>query len=230
MRRLVLLLVLGVLSAVPVLAQRGGGGHGGGGMQGGGGMRGGFGGMRGGGFRGGAGGFRGGFGRGGFRNQFGFRGSRFLFSSPFFYPAIYGGYPFFDYGYPFFENFDYGYPSSSYPYAGYSGGMPAVIINQNSGYTVVPPPEETYAPPPAPSIREYTGPTAPAQQKYEALLYLVAFRDGVIRAVLAYWVDGSTLHYVSMDREQKQAPLSTVDRELSTRLNRERNVTFALPN
>jgi hypothetical protein len=47
--------------------------------------------------------------------------------------------------------------------------------------------------------------------------------------VVAYWVDGATLHYVSMDHEQKQAPLSSVDRDLSERFNRERNVTFRLP-
>ena len=234
MRRFALFLVLGTLPAIPVFAQRGGGGHGGGGMHGGGmaggGMRGGFGGMRGGGFRGGSGGFRGGFGHPVFRGGFGFRGSRFFgFYSPFFYPAIYGGYwdPFFDYsdyGYPP----NYGYASSGYPYAAYSSGAPAVIINQNSGgYPAPPPPEEAYAPPPPePSVRAF--PT-PAPQKYETPLYLVAFRDGVIRAVLAYWVDGANLHYVSMDHEQKQAPLNTVDRDLSTRLNRERNVTFALP-
>jgi len=32
-----------------------------------------------------------------------------------------------------------------------------------------------------------------------------------------------------MDHEQKQAPLSSVDRDLSERFNRERNVSFRLP-
>ena len=53
--------------------------------------------------------------------------------------------------------------------------------------------------------------------------------DGTIRAVLAYWVDGATVHYVTMDHEQKQTPLSSLDHGLSERLNRERNVTFRLP-
>ena len=82
-------------------------------------------------------------------------------------------------------------------------------------------------------VREYLGPTtqaqAPQSQKYEDPLYLLAMRDGTIRAVLAYWTDGTALHYVTMDHEQKQAPLSSVDRALSERLNRERNVTFRLP-
>src|SRR5579863_1055669 len=89
MRRVALVLILGLAPALALYAQRGGGGHGGGGgMRGGGGMhagggsygggmRGGFGGGRGGyggGFRGGFGGFRGGFNRG-FRGGFGFRGN-----------------------------------------------------------------------------------------------------------------------------------------------------------
>ena len=86
--------------------------------------------------------------------------------------------------------------------------------------------------PPAPVVREYLGPStqaAPQAQKYEEPLYLLAMRDGTIRAVLAYWADGPSVHYVTMDHEQKQAPLTSIDRALSERLNRERNVTFRLP-
>jgi hypothetical protein len=251
MRRLAIVLILGLLPAMPVTAQRGGGGHGGGGggmRGGGGGMRGGGGGMRGGGgggMRGGGGGFRGGGFRGG-RFNHGF-GNGFYGYSPFLYSGF--GYPF--YGYPFFDSWDpffdysdyqsgypapsYGYSPSAYPSVSYSGGgMPAVIINQNS-YPYAAPPEEAYAPPPpppAPVIREYTGPptqTGQQAQQYEPPLYLIAFTGGVIRAVLAYWVDGATLHYVSMDHQQMQAALSTVDRALSDRLNQERGVTFSLP-
>jgi hypothetical protein len=60
-------------------------------------------------------------------------------------------------------------------------------------------------------------------------VYLVAFQDGSIRAAVAYWVDGSTLHFVTAQHEERQAPLSSVDRELSRRLNQERRVTFSLP-
>jgi hypothetical protein len=103
-----------------------------------------------------------------------------------------------------------------------------IISNSPYGYPAAPPPE--VAPPqqpPAPALREYR--PAPQEQKYETPLFLIAFKDGTIRAVLAYWVDGTTVHYVSMDHEQKQAPLASVDRDLSERLNRERNVTFRLP-
>ena len=47
--------------------------------------------------------------------------------------------------------------------------------------------------------------------------------------MLAYWVDGASLHYVTMEHAQKQAALASVDRALSERLNGERNVTFQLP-
>ena len=103
-----------------------------------------------------------------------------------------------------------------------------IISNSPYGYAAEPAPQ--YAPPPeppAPVVREYPPPSQ--EQKYETPLFLIAFKDGTIRAVVAYWVDGATLHYVSMEHEQKQAPLSSVDRDLSERFNRERNVTFRLP-
>jgi len=198
-------------------------------------MHGGGGGMRGGGAFHGGGGFRGGnFGgfRGnafrGFRgfNNFGFRG----FYNYGYYPALYGGYdPFWFDTYPDYSEYPYaGYPA--YPYGGgYGSSSPSVVIISNTpyGYPAAPPVE----PPPLPPVVRENPPAPPASQsgKYEEQLYLVAFRDGTIRAVLAYWVDGMTLHYVTMDHEQKQTPLSSADRGLSERLNRERNVPFRLP-
>jgi hypothetical protein len=46
---------------------------------------------------------------------------------------------------------------------------------------------------------------------------------------MAYWAEGGTVHYGTLEHEQKQAPLNTVDRELSGQLNRERRVAFSLP-
>jgi hypothetical protein len=99
-----------------------------------------------------------------------------------------------------------------------------VIVNQD-----FPP-----APPPAPMMHEYAplappAPPANTQRKYDEPLYLIAFNDGVIRAVLAYWVDGASVHYVTMEHTQKQVTLASIDRGLSERLNGERNVTFQLP-
>lgn len=99
-----------------------------------------------------------------------------------------------------------------------------IISNSPYGYAPEPLTAPAFPEPPAPVVRQ-----PPAEQKYETPLFLIAFKDGTIRAVLAYWVDGTTLHYVTMDHEQKQVPLSSVDHDLSERFNRERNVTFRLP-
>jgi hypothetical protein len=60
-------------------------------------------------------------------------------------------------------------------------------------------------------------------------VYLIAFNDHIIRAAVSYFVDGRTLHYVTLEREERQVPLDTVDRALSLQLNRERQVPFQLP-
>ena len=59
--------------------------------------------------------------------------------------------------------------------------------------------------------------------------YLIAFKDHTIYAALAYWVEGNTLHYVTNQNTHNQVSLDLVDRELSSRLNRERSVDFRLP-
>ncbi len=230
-----------VLLAVPGFAQRGGGhGGGGGGARGGGSVGGrGFsgGGFRGGGgaFRGGAG-YRGGFrGIGGFRGRYGFRGLYgygWGYGYPYgYYPGFFGDYcdPFFSdcydngYGYSDYGNADYGgYPAYGSP--SYSSPSPQVLIISNQA----PPPQIVGPLPPAPSVWN-AGPNAQANQKYQDPLYLLAMNDGTIRAVLAYWVDGATVHYVTMDHVQKQTPLASLDRSLSVRLNSERHVTFSLP-
>jgi hypothetical protein len=244
MRRILPVLIGCILLAFPGFAQRGGG-HGGGG----GGMRGGGGGMRGGGsvgargfsgggFRGGGairgGGFRGGYrGIGGYRGRNGFRG---YYGYPFYYSGLYGGFcdSYFSdcgaygyggdsgYGYPDYGGADYGgYPSYGAP--SYSSPNPQVLIISNQ----TPPPPVMVQSPPAPSAWN-AGPNDQTR-KYDEPLFLLAMNDGTIRAVLAYWVDGATVHYVTMDHMQKQTPLASLDRTLSVRLNRERNVTFSLP-
>jgi hypothetical protein len=239
------------LIAFPLLARGGGGGHGGGGgghAGGGGGMHGGGGGMRSGGgaFRGG-GGFRGGgFRGGGFRGNRGFRGyGRYGYGRygyglyggwgyPWLYGGLYGGFDdcFSDfddcygsagYGYGYPDNGGY-YPSYGPSYApGYSEPSPGVVIISNQ----LPPQPNIVQGPPAPTV--WNAPPTTQAKKYEEPLYLLAMNDGSIHAVLAYWVDGKTVHYVTMDHMQKTAPLGSLDRGLSERLNRERNVAFSLP-
>ncbi len=64
----------------------------------------------------------------------------------------------------------------------------------------------------------------------EPVSYLIAFRNGNVESCVAYWVEGRTLHYVTRDHAMKETSLETVDRDYSERLNRERQVSFRLPN
>ena len=258
MRNVYRFLLIGCLLALPVAAQRGGGmrgggSHGGGGFRGGGfhsggSFRGGGGFHSGGGFRGGGGfyggGFRGGFG--GFNHGFG--RSRFFFGAGFgVFPYAYPSYGYYDWGYPYYGstysyNDYYGYPSSYYGY-GYApapiypaptyydyGSSPApVVVTYNYGNDAAPPPVRIYEPPTR--ARSYTRDNAEAApQNGERPIYLIALKNqDNIRAAEAYWVTGATLHYVTLQHEQKQAPLDSVDRALTFRLNRERHVDFRLP-
>jgi hypothetical protein len=200
------------------------GGHAGGGVRSGGAVRG-SGVARGGGVRfgGGFSTFRGGFVRP-FRARFGF--NRFYGI----YPGFYGGFGYYD---PFWYDsypYPYAYPNAGYD-AGYDSGgygyqaapSSGVIVNQDfQPQSSAPAVVQEYVPP-APE------PPPPVQRKYEEAIYLIAFNDGVIRAVLAYWVDGTILHYVTLDHVQKQVPLASINRALSERFNGERNVPFQLP-
>jgi hypothetical protein len=228
-----------------------GGGFAGGGFRGGG-FGGGFGGFRGGAF--GGRGFNG-FNKFGFnRFGFGFRGPRVFFGG--FWPGwgLGWSYPWFaaawwppfddcyydpyscGYGYP------YGAPPPAYPYP-YAGTSPYdaagyAAYNPAPNVTVIMPPVQAPAASPA-VIRqydEYGQQVSPAQTiatppaNAQAPIYLIAFNgSSVIYAAVAYWVDGPTLHYVTLDRKERQAPLNTINRALSYQLNRERRVPFQLP-
>jgi hypothetical protein len=120
-----------------------------------------------------------------------------------------------------------------------------VVINQN------------FMPPQAnPQVRDYTGDQQPQQQQdqsglklYQAppshpyadaaaqraqasdqpTIYLIALRDHTIVQALGYWMEGSTLHYVSAEHTLNQLSIDLVDRDLSQRLNDERGLDFRLP-
>lgn len=249
MRNFSRFLLIGCLLALPVAAQRGGGmrgggSHGGGGVHSGGGFHGGTGGgFRGGGFAGS--GFRGygggGFYHGGFRGGFGgFRGAyfprnRFFFGASFgLYPYAYPFYGYYGGGYPYSYYDYYGYPSSYYGYSpaptyyGYDPSPAPVVMTYRTDPE--PPPARIYEPPARsrPDVRDDAETARP--QRDGRPIYLIALKNqDNIRAAEAYWVTGATLHYVTLQHEQRQAPLDLVDRALSYRLNRERHVDFRLP-
>ena len=231
-------LALGLLLATGAFAQRGGmrGGFGGGRIGGGGGH------IGGGGFRGGivagGGGFHGGFVShgGGFGFHSGvFSSNPFVFNRGFGFRSGFGfgfgwGLPVYAGGYwdPFYSGYGYGY---GYPYA---PGPNVTVIGAPYAEPAPPVVVQAYAPPPPPapahpSVREYGTPEPVPQNETRSQLYLLAFKDGTIRAAVAYWVDGDTLHYVDPNHKQREAPLASIDREFSRQLNRERRVTFRLP-
>ena len=146
------------------------------------------------------------------------------------YPLVVGGYA--DYGYA-------GYPDSGYVDNGYQGGYatdppppPQIIINQNFV------PERAN-----PVMRNYSGDSS-GVQVYDAPgrepmdnsnddgtdYYLIAFKDHSIYSAFAYWVEGDTLHYVTPQRVHNQVSVALVDRELTEKLNRGRNIQVKLPN
>jgi hypothetical protein len=244
MRRILEIALCCLLAAGGAMARGGGGG--GGGRGGGGFGGGGFGGGRGGGFVGGGGfgggGFRGGFG-GGFNRGFGGYGygfGRFGYGYGYGWPywglGLYGAalwdYDLWDYGaYPY--GYPYSYPAYPYPYSYPASPYDGYASYQTSpNVTVVYPQQPQTA---RPVLREYDQygqeirPSGGSSAAAGSPIYLIAFNDHVIRAAAAYWVDGSTLHYVTLEHEEKTAPLNTVDRSLSSQLNRERQIQFQLP-
>jgi hypothetical protein len=126
------------------------------------------------------------------------------------YGGFYGGYyePFYDYGYN--------------PPAGPGGSNVTVVYPPSAPPVMI---AETAHP----VIHEYTQQEdygIPPERESHPILYLIAFRDSTIRAAMTYWVESGSLHYLDTDHKEKQAPLSSVDRDLSAQLNRERHIPF----
>jgi len=89
------------------------------------------------------------------------------------------------------------------------------------------PPVTVYEAPARPEIREY--PETSLTQRDEKPIYLIAFKgQNNVRAAQAYWVTDNTLHFVTLQGEARQAPINSIDRELTIRLNRERRLDFRL--
>jgi hypothetical protein len=153
---------------------------------------------------------------------------------------IYGGY-----GYGWGPDSTSAGPDAASPPA---SDNPSVIINQDFVPDHASPVVRDYPSAPEPGqsgMQSYTAPgpppgePAPDQAPAETPLsvpddeqptiYLIAFRDHTIMPAFAYWIEGHTLKYVNMDHGINQATLDLVDRDLSYRLNQERNVDFRLP-
>lgn len=157
------------------------------------------------------------------------------------YPVYYGGY---GYGYDPSVGAGYQEQVQQLPPIINTNTAPSVVINQ--GY--VPPqasPQvrdyepEAQQPEQQSSMRVYQNTSHPYEETQPAqglravdaqpTIYLIAFRDHSIVQALGYWMEGTTLHYVSVEHTLNQASLDLIDRDLSQRLNDERKVEFKLP-
>jgi len=142
------------------------------------------------------------------------------------YPYSYGygvGYPYYGYSYLTGPPVDYGYsyaastqPAVTVVYGPAQQQPQPIVVEQRA----------------RPVTREYddTGrEVQPAQSGNSSPIYLFAFQDQSIRAASSYRIENQTLHYVTLQREEKQAPLGTLDRELTLQLNRERRIAINIP-
>lgn len=95
-----------------------------------------------------------------------------------------------------------------------------------------PPPPVTVTQPAHPMIHEYIQQDAQGilpERDTQQSLYVIALRDKTVETAMTYWVDNDTLYYLDANRQEKRAPLSSVDRDLSVRLNREHQMPFDIP-
>ena len=109
---------------------------------------------------------------------------------------------------------------------------PTVVINQNFQTDSVRPQFRDYSNVQLPEPGVTAVPPAPqanAAPDDQPTVFLIALRDHTILPAVAYWVQGDTLNYVTIQGAQNHVSLALVDRDFSKQLNSERNVPFRLP-
>jgi len=145
---------------------------------------------------------------------------------PYAYPVYLGGYS--DYnGSPGY----YGQEQPNITIVNPPQQTPQVIINQNFIPERANPVMHEYIEDPS-GVHIYEAPSRnPAENAPDETTdyYLIAFKDHSIYSAFAYWVEGDTLHYVTPQRVHNQASVTLVDRELTQKLNSERNLQVKLP-
>jgi hypothetical protein len=151
---------------------------------------------------------RGSSGSGPLRNRMGagFRGVR-----PFerFHPY---GSPLFDDGYGFGYPSDFDYPLS-----------PDTMVEQPARPIII-----RQAPSPVvKSVIQNFDVGAPAGA--DESTFVVALKDGSRVSATAVWVQGEVVHFVDTDDRSRQVPLASVERELTRKLNQQRNLNLRLP-
>lgn len=148
--------------------------------------------------------------------------------------AVYVPYPVYGPAYGMGYAYDGFYANDYNPGTGYSDAAqapPTVIINQNFQTDSVRPQLRDYSnvqlPEPGTVATPPAGPGALADD--QPTIFLIAMQDHTIHPVIAYWVQGDTLNYITQEGVMNHMSLSLVDRDFSKQLNAERKVPFALP-
>ena len=71
-------------------------------------------------------------------------------------------------------------------------------------------------------------PISPEPSEYTNLFF-IALNDGSVHTAIAYWVEASTLHYMTPEYIHNQVSLALVDQKTSVALNSNQSVPFAPP-
>jgi hypothetical protein len=71
--------------------------------------------------------------------------------------------------------------------------------------------------------------TGAEQSRADVPVYSIAFKDHSVESAIAYWSDGMMLHYITPHGSHVQVRLELVDRDVSARINRAKNLEFNLP-
>jgi hypothetical protein len=136
------------------------------------------------------------------------------------------------FGYPYYGYYGYspyyGYDPYYYGYDPYADPAYSAPPDANYGY---PYPPSTAYPAPAPQYQPQQNESQPqaAGQGQTDNYYLIAFKDHSIEPATSYKVDGDQIHWISREGRERQAPLSSVDVDLTRKLNGDRGIDFQIP-
>ncbi len=97
---------------------------------------------------------------------------------------------------------------------------PQVVINQNFGASAS---DSVMAEPARDTVHVFDSPSRvsiDSSSNLQGKTYLIPYKDHSVYSALAYWVDNSTLHYVTAQNVHNQASLDLIDVAYMTQLNK----------
>ncbi|HEY2843037.1 MAG TPA: hypothetical protein VGJ09_05275 [Bryobacteraceae bacterium] len=147
------------------------------------------------------------------------------------FPVFYGG-GFYDYEAPPAPNSQDAYQVQV---PGYNNGYdqmsqpPVVIINQYFRPDTANPVLRDYSNTPLPAPAPQPNNDQSANTGGQQVMFLIALKDHTIFPAVAYWVEGDTLNYITVQGAKNSVSIDLVDRDFSKQINQERKVEFGLP-